>query len=907
MSNVKIERKFTKEGVSPYADIEFKSFDAVIKDYNSGEEHFRQDGVIFPDYFSQTAVDIVTNKYFYGHVGEDDREHDLRQLIDRVIDKIAQEGHKAGYFQQDGMMSFADELKYMAAHQIFAFNSPVWFNIGTPGRQQSSACFINSICDSMESICELQTAEASIFKWGSGAGTNLSPLRAKGEPLKGGGESSGPISFMKGFDAFGGVIKSGGKKRRAAKMIIIDDTHPDVEEFIWCKVSEEAKAKVLIDAGYDGGFNVEGGAYEAVFFQNANHSIRVSDDFMSAVMSGDDDSWHLTNRTDGSVAKTVKAKNIMRQMAEACWKCGDPGVQFDGEIQRMHGCKNDGRINASNPCSEYLHLDDTSCNLASLNLLMFHTKEGFSWELYEHANRIVFIAQDILAEFSEYPTEKIAETTVKYRTIGLGFTNLGALLMANGLGYDSPEGRAFASTITATMNAVAYKTSAELAKVMGPFERFEANREPMLVMLDNHMNALSNSADTLRGLLGVGESSGNLAECDPFIASLFMQTGMAVAALGDAQKMARVDGLRNAQATVLAPTGTISFFMDAVTTGIEPELSIIKYKKLVGGGSIKIVNPIVSMGLRALGYDTDVIQAAREHAMEHGHLEGFEKLNEEHLHVFDTSFKPQTGDRSLGWMSHLQMMAACQPHISGAISKTINMPEEATVEEIEEAYIAGWRMGLKAIAVYRNNCKLSQPLSTSLDEDELEDELQSVAAIIPKPKRRRMPSTRDSVTHKFNIGGHEGYFTVGKYDNGEPGELFIRMSKQGSTIAGLLDAFATSVSLNLQHGVSVESLVSKFAHMRFEPAGYTDNEGIRFAKSIVDYIFTWFNQEFVLKTPTPTIRELNESVTLKKVDDVGTMTKHEASGPPCQVCGAVTVPAGSCHTCPSCGATTGCG
>jgi len=732
---------------------------------------------------------------------------------------------------------------------------------------------------------ELSTTEAKIFKWGSGAGVNLSSIRGKGEPLAGGGEASGPVSFMKGLDSFAGVIKSGGKKRRAAKMIILDADHPDIEDFVHCKTKEEEKAFALIEAGYDPGFNIEGGAYESVLFQNANHSVRVKEEFFEAVEN--DDEWELTWRGDGTIedTKKVSARALMRQIAEAAWHSGDPGVQYDSNIHTWHTCKNAGRQVASNPCSEYLWLNKTACNLSSINLLKFRCPEGFRIDDFKHVVDLLITAQDILVGYADYPTPEIERETVKWRTLGLGYANLGALIMADGRPYDSPEGRALAASITSLMTGEAYAQSARIAKTQGAFEGFKGNEGCMTEVIELHKQHAQN-----------------------LYSDLWKDSSTSVFAIADAgvdswDRALELGIWRNAQVSVLAPTGTISFYMDCDTTGIEPGLALVSYKRLVGGGMFKIVNKTVPLALMSLGYSQTDIEDVVEYIENNDTIEGAPHLTDEDLPVFDCAFEPASGTRSIAWKGHIHMMAAVQPFLSGAISKTVNMPSDATVEDIEEAYMMGQKLGLKALAIYRDGCKQSQPLSTKGDDDESSEIAEAEEVLgegVLYGERRRLPDERPSITHKFSINGHEGYITVGLYEDGRPGEIFVVMAKQGSTLAGFVDSFATSVSIALQYGVPLEVFVRKFKHTRFEPCGFTSNPDIRSTTSVVDYIVKWLESKFI--TSDESVQPAPE---LKKLDM--TSTESKSFGPSCSECGGLTMQNGTCHVCTSCGATTGCG
>jgi len=890
-------RFFTEPGVDPFDAVEWELRDAVIGS-EKGEKVFEQKGVEVPKFWSQTATNVVVSKYFRGHLGTTGRERSVRQLIGRVVDTMTEWGRRGGYFASgEDAETFHAELKHILLHQQACFNSPVWFNVGIEEKPQCSACFINSVEDTMQSILQLARTEGMLFKYGSGTGSNLSTLRSSKEKLAGGGTASGPVSFMKGFDAFAGVIKSGGKTRRAAKMVILNADHPDIVEFVRSKEIEERKAWALIDAGYDGGFNVTGGAYDSVAYQNANHSVRVTDDFMRAVE--EDGDWSTRAVTDGRPMQKLKARELMRMIAESAWVCGDPGMQYDTTVNGWHTCATTARINASNPCSEYMFLDDTACNLASINLMKFHDPErGFDVEGFRHVCETVISAQEIIVDFASYPTPAIGKNSHEYRPLGLGYANLGALLMARGVPYDSDGGRDYAAAITALMSGAAYAQSTRIAERIGPFAGYEPNREPMLRVMKKHRDAIRRIEPAhvpLELLQAAKESWDEVVE------------------LGEEA------GFRNSQISVLAPTGTIAFMMDCDTTGVEPDIALVKYKKLVGGGLIKIVNNTVPLALKRLDYDKEEIRTIVEFIDENDTIEGAPFLKPDHLPVFDCAFKPARGSRSIHYMGHLRMLAAVQPFISGAISKTINMPEETTVDEIQEAYLEGWRLGLKAVAIYRDGCKRSQPLSTK-KEGGAESEEAAIAPVasavsVDRPVRRKLPDERRALTHKFSINGHEGYITVGLYDDGQPGEIFLTMAKEGSTISGLMDAFATSISLTLQYGVPLKALVDKFSHMRYEPSGFTKNPEIPIAKSITDYIFRWLASRFLsneekravgvvmaeLPTPTPTEPPPAASGTgVKFTVDVGT------DAPSCHECGAIMVRNGSCYKCINCGSTSGC-
>ena len=854
-------RRWTTPGVHPYDEVTWAIRTASIGN-ESGKVVFEQADVEVPESWSQLATNVVVSKYFRGHLGTPEREHSVRQLISRVVDTICGWAAAGHYFATDeDLETFRAELTHLILHQKMSFNSPVWFNVGVEEHPQCSACFINSVQDSMTSIMDLAKTEAMLFKYGSGAGSNLSPIRSAREKMAGGGMASGPVSFMKGYDAFAGVIKSGGKTRRAAKMVILDADHPDILEFINCKMLEEKKAWALIEAGYDPSFTGE--AYGSVFFQNANHSVRVTDDFMRAVER--DGEWTTHFVTTGEPADTYRARDILHQIAEAAWVCGDPGMQYDTTINDWNPVSNSARQVATNPCSEFSFLNDTSCNLASLNLMKFVREDGeFDVDAYRYACRLTITAQEILVDYASYPTPKIEENSHRFRPLGLGYANLGALLMSRGLAYDSPDGQAFAAALTSIMTAEAYRQSAIIARDCGgPFAEYEKNREPFLRVIRKHRDAAHRIP-----------SEGVPADVHATARDLWDET----LALGERY------GYRNAQTTLLAPTGTIAFMMDCDTTGIEPDIALVKYKKLVGEGFLKIVNQTVPAALRKLGYNSRQTEEIVRYVNEHETIEGAPGLRPEHLPVFDCAFKPVNGERSIHYMGHIRMMAAVQPFLSGAISKTVNMPETATPQDIEQVYLEGWRLGLKAIAIYRDNSKRSQPLSTGKKKDadaaaeasteqaiaaataeltarvaELERALASAQAEAQKPHRRRLPPERQSITHKFEIAGHEGYITVGCYPDGQPGEMFVRMAKEGSTVAGLMDSMAISVSVALQYGVPLRDLVTKFAHVRFEPSGFTGNPEIPIAKSIVDYIFRWLGSRFLPKEEREALGILDRS------------------------------------------------
>src|SRR5687768_4984478 len=833
VSGLEFERYFTKDGVDPFDEIEWELRSALIAN-ERGELVFEQRDVEFPKFWSQQATNIVVSKYFRGLIGAPERERSVKQLIGRVVDTITRWAREQAYFaSEDALLAFSAELKHLLVYQKAAFNSPVWFNCGFEKAPQCSACFINSVQDTMDSILTLARTEGMLFKFGSGTGSNLSSIRSSKEHLAGGGTASGPVSFMKGYDAFAGVIKSGGKTRRAAKMVILNADHPDIMDFINCKVDEEKKAWALIDAGYDGSFT--GTAYTSVFFQNSNNSVRVTDDFMRAVL--DDGEWTTKAVRDGEVMETYKARELMRGIAEGTWVCGDPGMQFDTTVNDWHTCPETARINASNPCSEYMFLDDSACNLASINLMKFVKDDGeLDVAAFKAACRTMITAQEIIVPNSSYPTKAIEKNSHDYRPLGLGYANLGALLMSRGLPYDSDEGRAYAAAITAVMTGEAYAQSARIARDHGgPFAGYEKNREPFLRVMRKHRDSVT-------------EINAKVVPADLYAG--------AKQAWDEAVELGEDFGYRNAQATVLAPTGTIGFMMDCDTTGVEPDIALVKYKKLVGGGLMKIVNGTVPMALAKLGYTQPEIEAIIHFIDEHETIEGAPFLKDEHLPVFDCAFKATQGERSIHYMGHIKMMGATQPFISGAISKTVNVPNEATVEDIEQAYLESWRLGAKAVSIYRDGSKRTQPLNTSKAgvadtrnaghaAVEVREVVKEIVKIVETPKRRKLPDERQAITHKFDIAGHEGYITVGLFDDGTPGEIFLTMAKEGSTISGFADAFAQAISYSLQYGVPLQALVDKFSHARFEPSGMTKNPEVRFAKSIVDYIFRWMASKFL--------------------------------------------------------------
>ena len=906
----RVERRHTRPGVDPFDEVEWELRSAVISG-SDGSVVFEQRDVEVPKRWSQLATNVVASKYFRGQVGAPEREHSVRQLIGRVVDAIAAWGTKDGYFkdQAEGD-TFRDELKWLLLNQHLAFNSPVWFNCGVDERPQCSACFINSVQDTMGSILELAKTEGMLFKFGSGTGSNLSAIRSSKELLAGGGTASGPVSFMRGYDAFAGVIKSGGKTRRAAKMVILDVGHPDIVEFITSKAREEKKAQTLIEAGYDS--SIDGPAYSSVFFQNANHSVRVTDEFMKAVERDAD--WKTHAITSGAVIDSYRARDVMRMISDAAWKCGDPGMQFDTTINDWHTCPNTARINASNPCSEYMFLDDSACNLASLNLMRFrHTDGEFDVQKFRHAVGVSILAQEIIVGNASYPTPAIEKNSHAYRPLGLGYANLGALLMGRGLPYDSDEGRAYAAAVTSLMCGEAYATSGRIAGRTGSFSGFTHNREPMLRVLRKHRDAAQAIAD------------------DHVPVDLL---SAAREVWDDAVRLGEMQGIRNSQMTVLAPTGTIAFMMDCDTTGIEPDIALVKYKKLVGGGVFKIVNNTVPLALNRLGYDRNEIQGILDHIEANDTIEGAPGLNEEHLPVFDCAFQAANGKRSIGPMGHVKMMIAAQPFLSGAISKTVNLPATATVEDIENVYMEAWKGQIKSIAIYRDGCKHTQPLTTSNKEKEPQaakgaDELRAEIHLVdPGRQRHKLPEERQSITHKFSVGGHEGYITVGLYENGRPGEIFMVMAKAGSTLSGFTDSFATAISFALQYGVPLKFLVQKFINVRFEPNGITPNADIRFAKSVVDYMFRWLGMKFLPLEDQVTlglrhdIPETNGEAARGMLDGVraeGVLDPAQggivqaprnamisSDAPPCSECGAIMVRNGACYACINCGATSGC-
>ncbi|MBO4143351.1 vitamin B12-dependent ribonucleotide reductase [Micromonospora tulbaghiae] len=942
-AGLKIERVWTTEGVHPYDEVAWERRDVVMTNWRDGSINFEQRGVEFPESWSVNAANIVTTKYFRGAVGTPEREWSLRQLIDRVVDTYRTAGEEYGYFATPADAEvFAHELTWMLLHQVFSFNSPVWFNVGTPSPQQVSACFILSVDDSMDSILDWYKEEGRIFQGGSGAGVNLSRIRSSKELLSSGGTASGPVSFMRGADASAGTIKSGGATRRAAKMVILDVDHPDIEEFVATKAREEDKIRALRDAGFD--MDLGGADIVSVQYQNANNSVRVSDEFMTAVENGG--GFDLRGRLDGQTIETIDAKKLFRTISQAAWECADPGLQYDDTINDWHTCPETGRITASNPCSEYLHLDNSSCNLASLNLMKFLRADGgFEVEKFVKSVEFVITAMDISICFADFPTEKIGETTRAYRQLGIGYANLGALLMATGLPYDSEQGREVSAAITSLMTGTAYRRSAELAGIVGPYDGYARNAEPHKRVMRKH--AAANDAIKPTGTVGTAVQREATKQWT----------------LGN--KLGDKHGWRNSQASVLAPTGTIGLMMDCDTTGVEPDLALVKFKKLVGGGSMQIVNQTVPRALRSLGYPEEQVEAIVEHIADHGHVVDAPGLKPEHYPVFDCAM----GERSIAPMGHVRMMAAVQPFISGAISKTVNMPEQATVEDVEKIYFEGWKLGLKALAIYRDNCKVGQPLSaaktskgtvaTQTPAAEPEKVVEKVVEY--RPVRKRLPKKRPSETISFSVGGAEGYLTASSYPDDGLGEVFLKMSKQGSTLAGVMDAFSVAISIGLQYGVPLETFVSKFTNMRFEPAGMTDDPDVRMAASVMDYIFRRLALDFLpydrraelgiftakeraaqlaaeaeaeasgadltamassapVEAPEPKTgpvaqpaQEMADVAAVKPAPSVGSSTElleavigKAADAPLCFTCGTKMRPAGSCYVCEGCGSTSGC-
>ncbi len=893
-------RFFSTAGVDPFDEVEWDLRAALIGN-ERGEVVFEQRDVEVPRFWSQQATNIVVSKYFRGQIGAPERERSVKQLIGRVVDTITDWARASKYFSsEEDVRAFSGDLKHILVYQKAAFNSPVWFNCGFEKAPQCSACFINSVQDTMDSILSLARTEGMLFKFGSGTGTNLSPIRSSRELLAGGGTASGPVSFMKGYDAFAGVIKSGGKTRRAAKMVILDADHPDIVEFINCKVEEEKKAWALIDAGYDGSFT--GPAYSSVFFQNSNNSVRVTDDFMRAVL--DDSTWDTHAVRDAAVMDTYRARDLMRLIAEGTHVCGDPGMQFDTTINEWHTCPNTDRIYASNPCSEYMFLNDSACNLASINLMKFVKEDGeFDVAAYKAAIRTLITAQEIIVDKASYPSEAIGKNSHAFRPLGLGYANLGALLMSRGIPYDSDAGRDYAAALTALMTGEAYAQSARIARDHGgPFAEYEKNRGPFLRVMRKHRDALRdvNARNVAPDLYGAAKGSWD-----------------------DAVELGEQYGYRNAQATVLAPTGTIGFMMDCDTTGVEPDIALVKYKKLVGGGVMKIVNQTVPMALRKLGYAPSQVDGIIDYIDKNETIEGAPGLKDSHLPVFDCAFKATMGQRSIHYMGHIRMMGATQPFISGAISKTVNVPKEATVEEISQAYIQSWKLGAKAVSIYRDGSKRTQPLNTSKDKTAAELATQAAAQLVTQPVRRKLPDERHALTHKFDIQGHEGYVTVGLFENGQPGEIFLVMAKEGSTISGFADAFAQAISYALQYGVPLQALVDKFSHVRFEPSGMTRNPDIRFAKSIVDYIFRWMASKFLsaeaqfhagvngreieeAPAATAAVAAAPEAPRAASMPTSYSTIQNQEDAPPCSMCGSIMIRSGACYKCSNCGNTSGC-
>ncbi len=905
-----LRRYFTTPGVHPYDEVTWEKRSAGIQ-AEGGQAVFEQDDIEVPETWSQLATNVVASKYFRGQLGSPRRENSVKQLIDRVVLTLRRWGDEEGYFADESEGdTFAAELTHLLLTQKMAFNSPVWFNMGTRDSPQSSACFILSVDDTMNSILSWIGKEGVIFKGGSGSGVNLSRIRSSREALSGGGTASGPVSFMRGADSCAGAIKSGGTTRRAAKMVILNADHPDIADFVGCKANEEKKAWALGEMGYDMGLNGE--AWQSIQFQNANNSVRVSDEFMLAVEAGED--WTTKAVTTGEVMDRMKARDLMRDIAEAAWVCGDPGMQYDSTINRWHTCPNSGRINGSNPCSEYMHLDNSACNLASLNLMKFVDEDGaFLVEDFQQAVDTTIAAMDIIVTRSGYPTPEIGDNARKFRQLGIGYANLGALLMSHGLAYDSDGGRAYAGAVTALMTGRAYEMSTRLAERMGPFEGYAVNAAPMQGVMRMHQKA-------------VGDIRADLVP-DPRLLSAATEAWSSVVERID------VHGIRNAQASVLAPTGTIGFMMDCDTTGVEPDIALVKYKKLVGGGVIKLVNNTVPRALRTLGYSDDEVESIVSYVNEHETIEGAPGLRDEHLEVFDCAFTPLKGTRSIAASGHIRMMGAVQPFISGAISKTVNMPHEATPEEIAAAYMLAWKEGVKALAIYRDGSKRTQPLSTG--EKTLSTEPASQAA---RPIRRRLPDEREAITHHYSIADHDGYITVGKYEDGSPGEVFMKMAKQGSTVSGLMDSLAICMSMALQHGVPLQIMVDKLSHMRFEPSGFTGNSEIPMAKSIVDYLVRWLGSKFLAEDekrqagiitdsyraeavaandgdgPVASVVELTAAppasgqteLPLSPAQGGAYTFKMQTDGAICSSCGWTMIRSGSCYKCENCGSTSGC-
>jgi len=890
---LRFERFFTKPGIHPFDEVEWEIRSAEIKDWKTGKVAFKQENIEFPKAWSQRATDIVASKYFRGQSGTPKREFSVRQMVGRIVNTIAGWGEKAGYFATAAdAETFNHELTHLLLHQMAAFNSPVQFNVGIVDKPQCSACFINSVSDSMDSIMSLARTEAMIFKGGSGSGVNLSRIRSSKEPLAAGGIASGPVSFMRGFDSFAGAIKSGGATRRAAKMVILNADHPDIKEFIWCKAKEEEKAHKLIEMGYDD--SIDGEAYQSVQFQNANNSVSVTDEFMRGVV--EDRAWQTRAVTSGDVADTYNARDMLHWISEATWICGDPGLQFQSTINDWHTCPNSGPINASNPCSEYVFLDNSACNLASLNLMKFLDEAGnFDVRSFRKAVEVVITAQEIIVDHSSYPTPQISQISHEYRTLGLGYANLGALLMARGLPYDSERARSLAAVITAVMSGEAYRTSARIAEVMGAFEGFTPNRIPMMRVMHKHRDAL--------------------AKIDTALVPMDLLHA-AMESWDDAIERGLESGFRNAQVTLLAPTGTIAFMMDCDTTGIEPDFSLVKMKKLVGGGTLKIVNNTIPVALRRLGYDEPTIVSILKHLEAKESIEGAPDLKPEHLPVFDCADRPKDGSRSIQALGHIRMCGAVQPFLSGAISKTVNLPREATVEEIMEAYIEAWRAGMKSVSIYRDSCKMVQPLSNKEKETK---------PTHTGPIHRNMPKDHPAYQHEFRIKGFKGFVTMGMYpEDGELGEIFVNFAKQGSTLQGMAMAWAIAISMGLQRGVPLEDYVRMFSHMSFEPAGFTDNPQIPFASSIPDYVVRYLASKYLaddaqqalgihnvkpngslsqgvqVKFPENMARN-NDAATQKLLSDA-----KKGDSQTCGVCGNLMQRNGSCYVCTGCGATSGC-
>ena len=941
-NRLKMGRIHTTPGVHPYDQVTWERRDVVMTNWRDGSVNFEQHGVEFPDFWSVNAANIVTTKYFRGAVGSPQREWSLKQLVDRVVGTYEQAGREHGYFATDEDAEiFGHELRYALVHQVFSFNSPVWFNVGTASPQQVSACFILAVDDTMDAILDWYREEGLIFKGGSGAGVNLSKIRSSKELLSSGGTASGPVSFMRGADASAGTIKSGGATRRAAKMVVLDVDHPDVADFITTKAREEEKVRVLRDAGFD--MDLGGKDIVSVQYQNANNSVRVSDEFMRAVEEGKE--FDLLARRTGEVVERVDARKLLRTMAQAAWDCADPGIQYDGTINDWHTCPESGRISASNPCSEYVHLDNSSCNLASINLLKFlRDDDTFDAERFRKITELIITAMDISICFADFPTTKIAETTRAYRQLGIGYANLGALLMATGHAYDSESGRAIAAAITSLMTGAAYKTSAELAGAVGPYDGYARNAKPHKRVIRKHADA--------------GERSRAVGTIDREILGLASETWQQCAELGEA------NGYRNAQASLLAPTGTIGLMMDCDTTGIEPDLALVKFKKLVGGGSMQIVNQTVPRALKNLGYPHEQVEAITEYIAEHGHVVNAPGLRPEHYEVFDCAM----GERAISPMGHVRMMAAVQPHLSGAISKTVNMPESATVEEIERIYFEGWKLGLKALAIYRDNCKVGQPLSDARKKPAEAAAPTPVAASASQPHehrpvRRRLPRQRPATVTRFSVAGAEGYMTASSYPDDGVGEVFLKLGKQGSTLAGVMDAFSMAISVGLQYGIPLDSYVAKFTNMRFEPAGLTDDPDIRIASSVMDYIFRrlaldhlphdqraelgilsaaeraaevaghdpaglaeevdpvelaqsaaveqpYHAERAVLPAPAPAQAQSAAApfpaAPRSSTELIESQQGRTADAPLCLTCGTKMRPAGSCYVCEGCGSTSGC-